>query len=294
MFLNKVKSAVGLVLAVAFVALGGTALVQQTLVPGPVATLRAAAPAPEKAAAWQVEPALLDDPRVQKELQLSEDQLDRIDKLVADVSAKNQDEPYRTYFQKVATELAKALPGVLSEEQVKRLKQIQLQEKGMDAFADPVVAQAMKLSEEQKKMIEALRQAARKAIAGQERDSKRRRPTAEEKRLRELAVSLPTRDLILDGLEVEQKQAWHELAGEPFHRATANGKLGTAGMYRGGQNKPHPDQAWNPSSTPKTGMNSGIRPPAGVDVPGAKPNPGAEQKPVPPSDPFRTQGNPAQ
>jgi RNA polymerase sigma factor (sigma-70 family) len=283
MFLSKVKSVTGYVLAVAFVALGGTAFVQQTLVPGPAATLRAA-PVPEKAAAWQVEPALLDDLRVQQELQLSEDQLDRIDKLVTDVSAKNQDEPYRTYFQKVAADVAKALPDVLSDEQVKRLKQIQLQEKGMDAFADPVVAQALKLNEEQKKMVQALREAARKAIAGQERDSRRRRPTAEEKRLRELAVSLPTRDLIVDGLEVEQKQAWHELAGEPFYRAAANGKLGADGMNGNGQNKLQHNRFWGPYSAPKTGTVPGMRPPAGGDVPANR------GKPIPPDDLFRTQG----
>jgi RNA polymerase sigma factor (sigma-70 family) len=238
MFLSKVKSAAGYVLAVTL-ALGGVALLQQTPGTRPSASLQAA-PVPDKTdrpVAWQVEPAFLDDAHVQRELGLAEEQIEKIDKIVADVSAKNQDEPYRNYFTKVATDVAKALPDVLTAEQVRRLKQIQLQEKGMDAFADPEVNQALKLTDEQKKTIQTVREAARKALAGQERDRGKKKQTPEEKQQRELAVSFPTRDLIVDGLEDEQKKAWRELIGEPFQRRPSN-RIFTAGPVNNGRFPP--------------------------------------------------------
>jgi RNA polymerase sigma factor (sigma-70 family) len=223
MLIRKMKHSVGCVLAAAFVTWGGAALVHQ-FHGSTSAPMLAAAPAVEETAIWQVEPAFFEKENVQEELDLTDDQIGRLAKLATAVAIKNENQPHRVYLQMIGADFARALPDVLTGAQVKRLRQIQLQDQGMEAFADPEVERALHLDDDQKKAIATLIQDARKDLAqsmeefAQQKRRDGRRPTVEEKRawMRTWEGSFSAKSEILEVLTAKQRRIWNELIGEPF------------------------------------------------------------------------------
>jgi hypothetical protein len=84
---------------------------------------------------------LIQNPQVQKELNLSEEQI-----------------------KKLPDAVQKALAEVLDPKQAKRLKQIQLQQRGSQALTDAAVAKELKISESQKEQINTILTDSRKQM----------------------------------------------------------------------------------------------------------------------------------
>jgi RNA polymerase sigma factor (sigma-70 family) len=111
--------------------------------------------------------------------------------------------------------LREVLPGLLTPDQVRRFRQVELQAAGLGAFAEPTVEQALALTGEQKARIRAL---------AQEPDEAFQLSTTPA-----VPDLMQTRKvpLVLDLLTEEQRRTWSELSGPPFQHLplAANGDL---------------------------------------------------------------------
>jgi hypothetical protein len=112
----------------------------------------------------------------------------------------------------MTSETNKGLADVLKPEQMKRYRQIQLQQLGRMAFAEPDVQSKLKLSDEQVgriRTINAQPESQRREFAqgGGNRG-------AMQKKMETLGKD--TMDKALAVLSADQKQAWKDITGEPF------------------------------------------------------------------------------
>src|SRR5262249_45718904 len=121
---------------------------------------------------------LLMNPDGQQELKLSEEQSTKAKEIGQQIREKHKDdfaklketpkEQVREKFQELAkvvnAETEKALKDVLKPEQQKRLKQLELQARGVDAFTDSEIQTSLKLTDEQKEKIKTLNEDARKEM----------------------------------------------------------------------------------------------------------------------------------
>src|SRR5262249_28377356 len=115
---------------------------------------------------------------------------------------------------KLPDAVLKALSGILNEKQLKRLKQIELQQRGASAMQEANVVDALKLTEEQQGDIKTILADSKKEMAellkgggggdfkgAQEKMENFRKETAEK---------------VQGVLSADQKKAWKEMVGEPF------------------------------------------------------------------------------
>jgi Spy/CpxP family protein refolding chaperone len=167
---------------------------------------------------------LLSQKSVQDELKLSEEQTKKLTTLqekqregrasfkgfkdLSDEEKKAKIQEFAKQAQERAKEADKAIAEILKPEQLKRFKQISLQQRGAGAISDPEVAEALKLTDEQKGKVkdinESLAKDAREAGRGEDGRKKREelRKSADEK--------------VMAILSEEQKTKLKELGGEPF------------------------------------------------------------------------------
>jgi len=161
---------------------------------------------------------LLGQKSVQDELKLSEDQLKKLGELREKQRGsfgelRNLDrEARRKKMEEMRAENEKALADVLKPEQLKRLKQISLQVGGASAFADPKVADELKLTSEQKDKIQSIQQESRQSLrglfqGGGDREEARKKFAEARKSANEKAMAV---------LTPEQQSKWKEMTGEPF------------------------------------------------------------------------------
>jgi Spy/CpxP family protein refolding chaperone len=164
-------------------------------------------------------------PNVQKDLQLTESQVKRVEETLRDIRENHQADysalrdaspdvraaKVATLNQAVSDEVKKALS--FSADQSKRFDQISLQAHGTHAFASPIVAEKLKLTDEQKSTIHEIVEATRNAGVGvnnndateQERTEARNKRAATQKEHMTKIQALLTDD---------QKHEWKELTGE--------------------------------------------------------------------------------
>jgi RNA polymerase sigma factor (sigma-70 family) len=188
-----------------------------------------------------VRPELLRYESVQQELKLNAKQLRKIQRTRDEVRDKHQDEldrereaskglpvgPYRKVLFKVFDEehkaLLAALPDILKDDQVQRLRQLSLQRSGVRAFTDPEVVKGLKLTDEQMKKVIAIIKA---------RDEKVRRVPGRMEAIRKeagtsgiLSVEInadrkieaaAVKEVVVDVLTEEQEKAWKKMVGKPF------------------------------------------------------------------------------
>lgn len=118
-------------------------------------------------------------------------------------------------LEKVPEALNKALAEVLNENQLKRFKQIQLQTRGVQAFADPKVAAQLKMSNEQQENIESILKE-----AGQERVAifKEAQGQGDFKAIQEKTAALDkeTNEKVHNVLTADQRRQWKQLIGAEF------------------------------------------------------------------------------
>lgn len=174
---------------------------------------------------------LLSQKSVQDELKLSEDQVKKVKELT-----EKQRESFRglrdlsreerqTKMQERAKANEKAVAEILKADQLKRAKQISLQLRGPRAFSDPAVADALKLTDEQKEKVKTIQQEARPARGDRQGAGNR-----EEARKKAEAARKNANEKLMNVLTTEQKTKWKELTGEPFkgeiQRQRAGGNAG--------------------------------------------------------------------
>jgi Spy/CpxP family protein refolding chaperone len=167
---------------------------------------------------------LLMNPGVQKELKLTEEQVTKVRDALAKVREDHRDdleklrdrdlprEDRAKLTQKLNEANTKALAGILNADQSKRLTQITLQTLGAQAFNDPEVQKALKLTAEQKEKLQKI---------GQESGQKMRELFQEGgdqqemmKKITELRKDTMTKAAGV--LTDEQKKTWKEMTGSPF------------------------------------------------------------------------------
>src|SRR5262249_38491830 len=116
---------------------------------------------------------------VQTELKAAPKQIDQAKKLVQDVNAKHKDDfaklkdlagaaKYKAESdlnKTCAEEVNKGMAEVLNATQMKRLKQIQVQQRGVYAFSEAEVAAALKISKEQTQKLRAVEKDYQQALA---------------------------------------------------------------------------------------------------------------------------------
>jgi type 1 glutamine amidotransferase len=156
---------------------------------------------------------------VQKELKLSTDQLKKAEELSEKMREKTQgvlalEEPERGQkLQALNQENDKALAGILTPEQAKRLKQIVYQQQGTSALATPDVAKALGFSDEQRKRIADISaETGRKARELVQPGA----PPDQATRVKMEALRKAGSEQILAILTDDQRKAWKDLQGEPF------------------------------------------------------------------------------
>jgi Spy/CpxP family protein refolding chaperone len=168
---------------------------------------------------------LLRNDSVQKELKVSDDQKTKLKEAVEKVRedhkgdfAKLQDVPEDQRMEKAgeimraqAKDYYKAAAGVLDDKQIKRLKQIDIQQQGTRALSDPDIQKGLKITDEQKKKI----------LAISEEQGKKMRELFgggfnEETRKKMADLRKETEDKVNAVLTDDQKKTLKEMKGEPF------------------------------------------------------------------------------
>ncbi len=144
---------------------------------------------------------------------------------------------------------AKAMGEILKPEQLKRLKQISLQQQGTRALSRDEVADAIKLSAEQKDKIKAIGEDTRKQMADLRGGGNREEARKKGEELRKAAD-----EKINAVLTDEQKTKLKELVGEAFkgeiQRPQFNGRRPRPGAD---QPKPEPKKEETKKEEPKKG-----------------------------------------
>jgi serine/threonine protein kinase len=164
---------------------------------------------------------LLNSPDVLNDLRASRDQRTRIASLYSSLEwqlqqwlelsrqhpAEERTKPILKFAAMAAAREAGA-KEILTAEQLRRLRQIDLQVRGAAAFRDPDVAAALKLTDAQKERI--------RAIEGDRLPPPGRRGGPGGPQKPPPRLDPETRQEVLKLLTDEQRARWHELAGEPF------------------------------------------------------------------------------
>ncbi|HZU36500.1 MAG TPA: hypothetical protein VFA18_11355, partial [Gemmataceae bacterium] len=117
---------------------------------------------------------LLNRPEVQKELNLTDEQKDKVkdtfqkvqEKMapLRDMSQEERQEKAPAIMKEANEEAQKSLKGLLKPEQDKRLHQIMLQMRGPQAFTDAKIQEKLKLSDDQKNSIKSIMEDQQKEI----------------------------------------------------------------------------------------------------------------------------------
>ncbi len=193
-------------------------------------------------------PGLITNKSVQQELGMTEDQVKQ-----ADDAVKKVREAHRGDFDKlqglegqerfakmqevskaVRHDTQKELAGILKPDQLKRLKEIELQQQGAQAFSDPDLQKELKLTDDQKEKIKTINEDARSEMrsifqgAGQggDRQEMMKKMQALRKETLENSLAVLTKD---------QQAKYKEMTGKPFQvkfegRGGRRGRRGGAGQ----------------------------------------------------------------
>jgi len=165
--------------------------------------------------------ALLDNEAVQKELKVEKDQVDKAKAAAQKVREKHKEQldkirdlgqdERRDLMRTVADETLQSLGEILKPEQLKRLKQIELQQVGAQAFTRADVQKALTLTADQQEKIKTISDDSAKSMRELFQGG-----NAQGGREKIAALRKETGEKIQAVLTDDQKKAWKELTGEPF------------------------------------------------------------------------------
>jgi hypothetical protein len=178
---------------------------------------------------------LLDQKSVKDELKLSDEQIKKVKEL-SDKQRESftgqrgqrgqRDEEARKKMEEARQATNKAAAEILKPEQLKRVKQISLQQQGARSLSDPEVAAAIKLTDEQVSKIKSIQEETRTARGQRgQRDEEARKKMEEARKA--------TDEKLMNVLTTEQKTKWKELAGEPFKGEISRPQFGGRNRDRG-------------------------------------------------------------
>lgn len=122
---------------------------------------------------------------------------------------------------KLPDAVRKALADVLDAKQQKRLREIELQQKGTNALADASVQKDLKLSEDQTKNIKTIIEDSRKARAEMFKDLKGGDFAGMREKMQ--AMQKETNEKLNEVLTAEQRRSWKQMQGEEFKLVTPGG-----------------------------------------------------------------------
>jgi Spy/CpxP family protein refolding chaperone len=192
---------------------------------------------------------LLQNTGVQKELKLTDDQIQKIKDVTQKIQDKHKDdfaalakvdqqerrEKFQELFKTIGEETEKSLADILKPEQSKRLKQIGLQQRGSQAFNDEEVQKTLKMTDDQKDKIKTLNEDAGKEMREIFQNAQGNFREAGEKAA---ALRKETMEKVMALLTDEQKKAWKDMTGEPFEVRFE----GTRGGFGGRRAPPEKDK----------------------------------------------------
>jgi Spy/CpxP family protein refolding chaperone len=177
-------------------------------------------------------PLLLSNKGVQKEIKMTPEQSDKVQKIVREVYDKYQADTRKARADRDQKQFAKlvldsttetrervnkALPDILDRDQIKRVKQIQIQVNGLLSLNKPEIQKELNLTDAQKEQIKKIGDGLTMDLAEVFKDVSsaplRKLPEATRKArtLRDEA----TRKAV-DTLNDDQKKTWKEMTGEKF------------------------------------------------------------------------------
>jgi Spy/CpxP family protein refolding chaperone len=203
---------------------------------------------------------LLQNEKVQKEIELTAEQKEKIQKIgteareamrskMGDMQNLSQEErrakfqEMRKDMEEAAAQTEKKIEGALLPNQVKRIKEIQLQVQGIRALANADVQKELGLTDDQKAKLKAIDEEAAK---GRPQFTPGQRPSQEDfQKMRDARTE--TEKKLTDVLTDEQKKKLEEMKGEKFDTSGLRGGFGGQGGQgggrrgnRGGNNNPAP------------------------------------------------------
>jgi chromosome segregation ATPase len=170
---------------------------------------------------------LLGNSGVQKELKLDDQQIEKAKEVAAKTREKAQEareqlqgldqDERRTKMQQLNQEMnasaLKAAGEFLKPEQLTRLKQINNQLRGAQAFSDPEIQKKLNLSDSQKSDIQSIAQESQQEMRTIFQENQDDREAAM-KKIAELRKTTLTK--VEGKLNDEQQKTWKELIGAPF------------------------------------------------------------------------------
>lgn len=181
------------------------------------------------------------DPAIQAELKLTDEQKEKLKKMPDDLLAKHKEAidkekaANKEAAEKAAAEQAEAvkrfdalLEKHLSADQRKRLSQLAVRSMGVMAFTNPEVEKALELSAETRARIIQIEQDGLNKLNKEfpnynpfnaDADTQKKYTTAYRKMTQEIS------DQTVAALTAEQKKAWKELAGEPSEAVVGSGGM---------------------------------------------------------------------
>jgi Spy/CpxP family protein refolding chaperone len=172
---------------------------------------------------------LVNNKSVQKELQMTDDQAKKAREATQQVREKHQEEMQAlremdpqearekgtALMRTMSEEADKALADVLKPEQMKRLKQISLQQRGAQSFTDPKVQEELKLTDDQKDKIKTINADFDKE-RGEIFQSMQNGGDREEAMKKFATLRTETVDKVKALLTDDQKKTWESITGAPF------------------------------------------------------------------------------
>ncbi|MCC6125316.1 MAG: hypothetical protein IT426_10165 [Pirellulales bacterium] len=191
---------------------------------------------------------LLMNEAVQKEIELTADQKEQLQKLstetrdamrarMGDMQNLSQEErrakmqEMRKEMEEAAAKTQKKVEGILLPHQLKRIKEISLQMQGLRALANPEVVKELGLTEEQQAKIKSINEESMKAMQemfqGGFRNLSDEERTAAREKMDKSRKDIETK--LTDVLTAEQKEKLEKMKGEKFDTSTLRGGPGGPG-----------------------------------------------------------------
>jgi hypothetical protein len=157
----------------------------------------------------------LDDKQIEKARELSEkirEKMTQARETLQGLEGEERQTKQREITREVNAVATKEMGEFLKPEQIARLKQISLQQRGAMAFSEPEVAEKLNLTDAQKNDVRTIVQASQEKMPSRE-DFQSDREAAMKKRDE---VNKETLSQITAKLNDEQRKTWTEMLGSPF------------------------------------------------------------------------------
>jgi hypothetical protein len=162
---------------------------------------------------------------VQKELKLSRDQVEKFTKATQEMRDKIREaiqgsggdmDKFRKALAKLQAEGDKLVADTLKPEQLKRLRQIELQANGHRSFTRAEVQKELKLTDRQKKDVEKIADDVKKETEGLFKDVGRDREKFQEAQKKAAALNSEAVTKVTKLLSADQQKTWKALTGDKF------------------------------------------------------------------------------